>query len=113
MRYKDASAKEITALAGLDPIEISSGTSINKRSRISKQGSKLIRSTLFMGTLISIEYNKEMQSFYQQLKERGKHSTLAQIAVMRKLVTITFSLYKNEEIYDQTRYEKWHHHVAA
>lgn len=113
MRYKDASAKEITALAGLDPIEISSGSSVNKRSRISKQGSKLIRSTLFMGTLISIEYNDEMHLFYESLKSRGKHSTLAQIAVMRKIVTITFALFKNEEFYDLTRYQKWNNLVAA
>lgn len=113
MRYKDASAKQIVALAGLDPIEVSSGTSVHKRSRISKQGSKLIRSTLFMGTMISIEYNPEMRLFYERLKERGKHSTSAQIAVMRKIVTITFSLFKQQEMYDHHRYEKWNNYVAA
>lgn len=107
MRYKDASAKEITALAGLDPIEISSGSSIHKKSRISKQGSKLIRNTLFMGTLISIQYNAEMRNFFDRLKTNGKHTTSAQIAVMRKIVTITYSLYKTGTIYDETRYEKW------
>jgi transposase len=107
MRYKDANAKEITALAGLDPIEISSGSSIHKKSRISKQGSKLIRNTLFMGTMISIQYNKEMRTFYDRLKARGKHTTSAQIAIMRKIVMITFSLYKSGTIYDEKRYEKW------
>lgn len=107
MRYKDANAKEITALAGLDPIEVSSGSSMHKKSRISKQGSKLIRNTLFMGTIISIQYNKEMRTFYERLKERGKHTTSAQIAVMRKIVMITFSLYKTGELYDEERSEKW------
>ena len=107
MRYKNATAKEITALAGLDPIEISSGSSIHKKSRISKQGSKLIRNTLFMGTLISIQYNAEMRNFFDRLKTNGKHTTSAQIAVMRKIVTITYSLYKTGTIYDETRYEKW------
>jgi len=107
MRYKNATAKEITALAGLDPIEISSGSSIHKKSRISKQGSKLIRNTLFMGTLISIQYNAEMRNFFDRLKTNGKHTTSAQIAVMRKIVTITYSLYKTGTIYDETCYEKW------
>ncbi len=105
MRNKDASAKEITAWAGLDPIEVSSGSSIHRKSRISKQGSRVIRNTLFIGTLISIQYNPEMRAFYDRLKERGKHTTSAQIAVMRKMVVITFSLFKNEELYDQTRHK--------
>lgn len=113
MRYKNASAKEITALAGLDPIEVSSGSSIHKKSRISKQGSKLIRNTLFMGTLISIQYNLEMRAFYDRLKERGKHTTSAQIAVMRKIVMITFSLYKTGTLYDEVRYEKWNNMKMA
>ena len=33
------------------------------------------------------------------------HTTSAQIAVMRKIVTITYSLYKTGTIYDETRYE--------
>lgn len=113
MRYKDASAKEITALAGLDPIEVSSGSSIHKKSRISKQGSKLIRNTLFMGTLISIQHNAEMRAFYDRLKERGKHTTSAQIAVMRKIVMITFALFKSGTIYDETRYQKWNNMQMA
>lgn len=99
MRYPDASAKEITALAGLDPIEISSGTSIRRRSRISKQGSRLVRGTLFMAVLISIEHNPYIRTFYDRLKANGKHTTSAQIAVMRKMVVITFSLFKNRQLY--------------
>uniref|UniRef100_UPI000469DB25 transposase n=1 Tax=Sulfurospirillum arcachonense TaxID=57666 RepID=UPI000469DB25 len=98
---------------GLDPIEVSSGSSVHKRSRISKQGSRLIRNTLFMGTLTSIEHNPQMKLFYERLKERGKHSTSAQIAVMRKIVTITFSLYKKNEMYDHNRYEKWNNLALA
>jgi len=61
----------------------------------------------------SIEYNPEMRLFYERLKERGKHSTSAQIAVMRKIVTITFSLFKQQKMYDHHRYEKWNNYIAA
>jgi len=44
---------------------------------------------------------------FDRLKARGKHTTSAQIAVMRKIVTITYSLYKMGTIYDEKRYEKW------
>lgn len=106
MRYEDASSKEIVALCGLDPIEVSSGSSLKRKSRISKQGSRLVRSTLFMPTLIAINHNPHMQMFYHRLKEKGKHSTAAQIAVMRKMVVIAFSLFKNKEIYDTNRFLK-------
>jgi len=106
MRYGDASSKEIVALCGLDPIEVSSGSSLKRKSRISKQGSRLVRSTLFMPTLIAINHNPHMQMFYNRLKEKGKHSTVAQIAVMRKMIVIAFSLFKNKEIYDTNRFLK-------
>ena len=99
MRHKEASAKEITALCGLDPIETSSGTSLKRRSSISKQGSRLVRSTLFMPALIAIQHNTDMRALYGRLKENGKHSTVAQVAVMRKMVTITFALFKKQERY--------------
>ena len=37
----------------------------------------------------------------------------AQIVVMRKIVTITYSLYKTGTIYDETRYEKWNNVKSA
>lgn len=106
MQYKDASSKEIVALCGLDPIEISSGSSIKRKSRISKQGSRLVRNALFMPTLTAINHNPHMQMIYDRLKENGKHSTVAQIAVMRKIVVIAFSLFKTKQHYEMDRYLK-------
>lgn len=106
MRYGDASSKEIVALCGLDPIEVSSGSSLKRKSRISKQGSRLVRSTLFMPTLIAINHNPHMQMVYNRLKEKGKQSTVAQIAVMRKMVVIAFSLFKNKQVYEMNRFLK-------
>ncbi len=59
-----------------------------------------------MATMVSINYNSEMKEFYDRLKENGKHSTVAQIAVMRKLIVIAHSLYKNNTKYDKELYNK-------
>ena len=59
-----------------------------------------------MATMVSIKYNDEMKEFYDRLKENGKHSTVAQIAVMRKLIVIAHSLYKNNTTYNAKIYEK-------
>jgi len=104
--YPKANRQEITALSGLDVIEKSSGTSVYRRSKISKRGNALYRGILFMPILSSVCNNQYMKAFYNRLKENGKHSTAAQIAVMRKVILITHSLYKNQKMFDNNIYEK-------
>lgn len=104
--YPKANRQEITALSGLDVIETSSGTSVHRRNRISKRGNALYRGILFMPILSSVTNNIYLKSFYDRLKENGKHSTAAQIAVMRKVILITHSLYKNNQKFDDHIYEK-------
>ncbi len=59
-----------------------------------------------MPILSSVVHNKYIKSFYDRLKENGKHSTSAQIAVMRKVILITHSLYKNKQVFNNDIYEK-------
>jgi len=104
--YPKANRQEIVALCGLDAIENSSGTSVHRKSRISKQGSKIYRNMLFMPVLSSIQHNPYMKLFYERLKNNGKHSTVAQIAVMRKIILIAHSLFKNSVKFNEEIYEK-------
>ncbi len=104
--YPEANRQEITALSGLDVVETSSGTSVHRRSRISKRGNSLYRGILFMPILSSVRNNPYMKAFYDRLKENGKHTTAVQIAVMRKIILITHSLYKNHQKFDNVIYEK-------
>lgn len=99
MRYEDTNQAQIVSLAGLDPIEKSSGASVRGRTKISKAGSSIYRSTLFMSAMVAIRYNDKMKMFYDRLKSSGKHTTAAQVAVMRKLLVIAHSLYKNNKTY--------------
>ncbi|SFV60666.1 Mobile element protein [hydrothermal vent metagenome] len=104
--YPEANRQEIIALSGLDAIENTSGTSIQRRTRISKKGNSIYRSVLFMPVLSAIQHNPYMKRFYDRLKNNGKHSTVAQIAVMRKIILIAHSLYKNNVKFDKNIYEK-------
>ena len=104
LRYPKASRQQITALTGLDPIQNESGTSLKRKTRISKQGTSLVRSILYMPVLCVVQHNGEMKHFYQRLIETGKPKMSAQIAVMRKVVLLAHSLYKNNEKYDETKY---------
>jgi len=104
IRYPNANQRQITSLVGLDPIVRLSGTSIKGKSRISKAGGKMYRGTLFMAAMVATKHNEKLKLFYNSLKENGKHTTVAQIAVMRKLVIIAHSLYKSGESYDENKY---------
>ena len=59
-----------------------------------------------MGVMTAIKYNENFKTFFARLKAKGKHTTLAQIAVMRKMIIIAHSLYKNNKKYDTKFYEK-------
>ena len=106
IKYPKANKKQIVSLVGLDPIIKESGTSVKSKPKISKSGSRLYRRTLFMAAMVSINYNDQMRAFYNRLKSNGKHSTVAQIAVMRKLVVIAQALYKNNSVYSAKIYEE-------
>ncbi|HEY9190188.1 MAG TPA: IS110 family transposase [Sulfurovum sp.] len=104
LRYPNASRQQLTALCGLDPIQRSSGTSVQHKERISKQGLSLIRDILYMPTMVAVRYNNEMQMIYEKLVDRGKPKMVAQMAVMRKIILLAHSLYKNKQQYDPERY---------
>jgi len=106
LKYPDANKKQLVSLVGLDPTRFDSGSSIHKISKISKAGAKIYRGVLFMGTMTATRYNPEMKLFFDRLKENGKHTTQAQIAVMRKMIIIAHSLYKNNVKYSAKVYQK-------
>ena len=106
LKYPDANKKQIISLVGLDPTRFDSGSSIHKKVKISKAGSKMYRGILFMGTMTADRYNPEMKLFFDRLKENGKQTTQVQIAVMRKIIIIAHSLYKNNQRYSAEVYRK-------
>jgi transposase len=105
LKYPNANQKQIISLAGLDPIERTSGTSVRGKTRISKAGNKLYRRSLFMSTMVAIRFNEEMKCFYDRLKEKGKHTTLIQIAVMKKLIIIARALFHSNQGYSSQIYQ--------
>jgi len=106
IKYPKANQRQIVSLSGLDPIEKTSGTSVHKKSKISKAGSRVYRGSLFMGVLTAIRYDDNFKLFFERLKAKGKHTTAVQIAVMRKMIIIAHSLYKNDKQYDSEFYKK-------
>ena len=99
IKYPEANQRQITSLVGLNPIYKKSGSSLQTLYRISKSGSIFYRGSLFMGVMTAIRYDENFKVFYARLKANGKHTTQAQIAVMRKMIIVAHSLYKNDRKY--------------
>jgi transposase len=93
-----SSAKQLTSYAGLDVVFNNSGKRIGKTS-ISKKGSKFIRKALFMPALSAARFNHNLKELYNRLIIKGKNKKLALIAVARKLLTLMFSIWKNNTVY--------------
>ncbi len=82
------------------------GVPLEAKVKYQKAGSKIYRGTLFMAAMVAIRYNDEIKVFYDRLKDNGKHTTVAQVAVMKKLIIISHSMYKNNCVYDKEFYKR-------
>jgi transposase len=98
-KYGTASRSQIVALAGFDPIQIRSGTSVHRKSRISKRGNREVRRRLYEATLSAARYNPSIRAIYRRLKDQGKPDKVARTAAARKLLVIAHAIYKRREPY--------------
>jgi transposase len=90
--------KQLIGYSGLDVrVEQSGEKSI--RGRITKKGNSHLRKALYMPALSACRTNKTMKLFYTQLNERQRAKKQGVIAVQRKLLLLTYSLWKSGQEY--------------
>lgn len=85
--------KKAAALIGVAPLNRDSGTLRGKRTTWG--GRRMVRSALYMGTLVATRYNPVIRDFYQRLCAVGKPKKVALVACMRKLLTILNAILKS------------------
>jgi transposase len=86
--------RQIAALVGLAPYNNDSG-SLQGHRHI-KGGRANVRKVLYMCALVSIRRNSKLKDFYKHLKQKGKPSKVAIVAVMRRLIIILNAIIKNQ-----------------
>jgi len=91
------SASSVGAYAGLSPKEHQSGTSVNKKTRISRKGNAHLRCALFMPALSAYRHNPLLAELYERLTKRGMPRKAAVCAVMRKLLMMAYGVLKNRQ----------------
>jgi transposase len=92
--------RQWVAYAGLDPREYSSGTSVHKKTRISKAGNKHLRRALYMPALVAVRHDPHVRDYYEHLLARGKLKMQALVATMRKLLHAIFGMFKHNQEFD-------------
>jgi transposase len=96
----DLDSRQWVAHAGIDPRHETSGTSVEKKPRISKAGNKYLRSALFMPALVARHHDPHLKAFADRLQARGKQPIQVVVAVMRKLLVGLYGMLKNQQPYD-------------
>lgn len=102
---EDMAAKQWVAMAGLDPREHRSGSSVEKKARISKAGNKYLRMALYMPALAAVRHEPHVRAYYQHLIEnRGLKKIQAICAVMRKMLHAIHGMLRHDADFDGTRF---------
>lgn len=97
------SVRQWVAHAGLDPREYSSGSSVHKKTRISKAGNRHLRRALYMPALVATQHDPHLRAFYLHLLQKGKAKMQALVAVMRKLLHVIYGMFKHHQAYDGSK----------
>ncbi len=88
------SHKALSALVGVAPFNNDSGKGLGKR--FIQGGRSRLRQVLYMASITAITFNQDLKVFYRRLKEQGKATKVALVAVMRKLVSMANSVIKRQ-----------------
>jgi transposase len=97
------SAKAAAADAGLTPSHYESGTSVRRRSKLSKMGQAGVRAALSWPAITAMRRCPAIKAFAQRLAARGKPKMVIICAVMRKLVHICYGVLKHQTPYDPAK----------
>jgi transposase len=91
--------RQLASYAGLDVVQRQSGLSAHA-TRISRRGNVRLRTALYLPAVSSLRYNPQQMAFYARLRARQPSGKPGVIAVMRKLLVLCYSLWKNDCVYD-------------
>lgn len=98
--------RQLTSYAGLDVKEKQSGTSVKGKPRISKKGNKHLRKAMHLPALAAIRHDERYKAIFTRLVSRHGVKMKAAVAVQRKLLEMTFTVFKKQESYRKDYFTK-------
>lgn len=100
-RFEHVSA--VVSLCGLAVKVGQSGTSVHDRPHIDRHGHAHLRQLLYWCAITALRTDPQFQAFAQRLRARGKPNKVIIVAVMRKLIHISYGVWKHQADYNATK----------
>lgn len=89
------SAKQLVAYAGMDVRKRESGSSVRGKPRMSKVGSRKLRTALFMPAQSALRFNPVIKAADERLKQEKRPYKVRVGAAMRRLLHIIYGVLKH------------------
>jgi transposase len=93
--------RQLTSYAGLDIKEKQSGTSVYGKPKISKRGNKYLRKAMHLPALTAIKHDERFKGIFARLVSKHGIKMKAAVAVQRKLLEMTYTVYKTGKPYEK------------
>lgn len=91
---------QVVAYAGLSPQQHSSGSSVRRKTRLTKIGKQSIKTAMYFPALTAIRRNPVVKAQASRLEERGKEKMVIVGAAMRKLLQLAYGVLKSGKPFD-------------
>jgi len=92
-------AKQVSRYLGICPTYEQSGTSVNIRGHINRNGDAYTRGLIYVAAWNASRFNAKCGETYTRLRQNGKPGKLAMIAVANKLVRQAFAVVAHDKEY--------------
>jgi transposase len=92
--------RKFACYAGVAPFSQRSGTSINKKARVSHLADKTMKKLLHMAAMRAIQLENDLKKYYIRKVNQGKNKMLVLNAVRNKITHRIFAMVKSEKLYD-------------
>jgi transposase len=93
--------KQLTSYAGFDVKEKQSGSSVKGKPKISKRGNRYLRKCLHLPSLSAVKKSDIHRDLYTRIVAKSGVKMKALIAVQRKMLELTYVIFKNNTIFEQ------------
>jgi transposase len=105
--------KTFACYSGVAPFPYTSGTSVNKRTRVSRVANKKMKALLHACAMGSVRFIPEIKEYYiKKTKNEGKSKMSVINAVRFKLIGRIFSCVNNRRLYSQSYNPRSEHSVT-
>lgn len=92
--------RQLTSYAGLDIKDHRSGTSVKGKPKISKRGNRFLRKAMHLPALAAIRHDQRFKALFVRLVSKHGIKMKAAVAVQRKLLEMTYTIFKSNTPYD-------------